>query len=448
MKCRLIWDENNGVEFFPQNIHLEEFDNSNDLFKRLLEIGDYDMAEGERLLEEVDYDIEEAIRSALDAYADKYDNSPNIIFCSIDNSALCSYLEDCDGFTCSLKDVVRELGAFRGEEIEEGLEELISDDLDYLEGKTLKHPRFGTLTIVEATLTDDGEGLVIKVTTEEGNEKTLVINSNTKTLYSTKDKEVKNILDSIAEPETLGYDISREEIKDFYASWSDEDCIKDFAKVRYDRNKADDVFYSYARKRLGDLNTKISNKEYEAYIAALDSFKNTYGKSKDRKFVLQIFKDEYDKLVEGGKRQLRAEQKVEDIKGTIESTYPGNEEDLKELIDWMKENLVSITITSPEAYKDGVIALVREASGVIPEVKKATGEFPGYIAHFKDGSEKTVPEKIYGWFVDKQINLKERRLRPAYDPKTGDIASKEVVIDMMATYGFKPGHQKKTEELE
>ena len=121
MKIRLIWDDCTPTRErrpttsydIEDDIHLEEFDNLDDLIDTLLDLTDYTIDDlvSEKPMDQID--------ELIGCLGDISDGSPNILFLSIDNNIIEDMLEDTDGLTCSEDDVKDEIKQY------------VEDDEDY-----------------------------------------------------------------------------------------------------------------------------------------------------------------------------------------------------------------------------------------------------------------------------------------------------------------------------
>ena len=121
MKIRLIWDDCTPTRErrpttsydIEDDIHLEEFDNLDDLIDTLLDLTDYNIDDlvSEKPMDQID--------ELIGCLGDIGDGSPNILFLSIDNNIIEDMLEDTDGLTCSEDDVKDEIKQY------------VEDDVDY-----------------------------------------------------------------------------------------------------------------------------------------------------------------------------------------------------------------------------------------------------------------------------------------------------------------------------
>ena len=120
MKIRLIWDECNPTidrrpttsEDIENDIHLQEFDNEEELLNKLAEMVGY----SEEDLEDCGDDNREKIDCLLSTMSDPGDGTPNILFLSIDDDIIQDWLEQIDGLVCSEQDVKDEMMQYAEDE--------------------------------------------------------------------------------------------------------------------------------------------------------------------------------------------------------------------------------------------------------------------------------------------------------------------------------------------
>lgn len=163
--------------------------------------------------------------------------------------------------------------------------------------------------------------------------------------------------------------------------------------------------------------------------------KNQYTKE-FRDAYMTAYEDESIKLKKQRLVATRANQSTLD-------DYPGN---LKELISWMRKNLLRIEVfASPDKIDNEQKALdcINERDNTNYEVKLRQGQYVAYEAFFRN--PKSAPQEFIDWMVSKHdyttADLDKRVMAHPMNIETGKMTCNSIIKELVysSEYGFHVG---------
>lgn len=201
---------------------------------------------------------------------------------------------------------------------------------------------------------------------------------------------------------------------------------------------------------------KLSQREQGIKDAREDFFaqpqKKEYFKKLEKEFYNNNF-TEYEKAYYEEFKRLKNSKvanKQRTTTETVSNTYPG---DVDELIDWLKDAITAIDILSGDQSMDNAKEFATEFNnkyGTSYEVQYAPTKYAtSFVASLTDKEEilNKMPEEVKEWKVKKNIGrLKQYAYDKVYNETSNSLASNSIVFDLLDTYGFNLGKQKKKEE--